>query len=174
MNPLSYLRLGGGVLGLIALITTGLLVKDRFHQKALADDAKACAVAAAGPDSNTLERCLPEVRALLIAERSARLCDAALAAKPSPVSRGTILLSCGSGVKRVVAVAETAEAERDSLTRQLAEARANSAAAVTRAEARATRFEGKEARGREIVNGAPRTDRGAVRCDAECLRQLAQ
>lgn len=172
---IGWPRIALGLVSAIALAALLFLANDRFHQKHLADDARICAVAAADVDDMmSLATCLPRVRAEIVEARQARACQKALLPSLRDETRFVMQQTCGAGTKAQVARADAAIAERDSLAGQLAEARAGTAAAVTRAETRATRFEGKEARGRVIVNGAPQTGRGTLRCDTECLRQLTQ
>ena len=175
MGGLSALKIGGGLLGALALAMAAWLIKDRFHQKGLADAAAACARAAGdAEDDASLKPCLLQVASEIREARAARLCERTLLPSLRPETRFAMQQSCGTGVKRLVAVADGAVAERDSLAGQLAEARADTAAAVTRAEARSTRQEQRTNNGRHVIQAAPRDAAGAVRCDAECLRRLGQ
>ena len=173
MSPLSYLKIGGGVLGAVALLAAAWLIKDRFHQKGLADAAQACAVAAADiEDAAALDRCLPETRKEIAEARRARLCERALLPSLRPEARFAMAQACGAGVKRLVAQGDALAAERDGLKAQLATARADLAGATERAERRATLTQERNAHGRKIIQAAPRDAAGSIRCDAECLRSL--
>ena len=174
MNPLAYLKLGGGLLGLIALASAGWLIKDRFHQKALADDARACSGAAAAPgDDAPLIRCLAAVKAEIIEARRARLCETTLLPSLRPETRFAMQQSCGAGVKRLVAEGDAAASARDDLAAQLSAARTETTAAVTRAELRAARQHEREDHGRSVIEKAPRDAAGSITCDADCLRRLS-
>lgn len=173
MNAL-VLRLVGGIAGLLALASLAFLVKDRFHQKALADDAKACAVAAADPDdAKPLDRCLDKVAAEVRAARQSRICEKALLPQLRDETRGTVELACGAGVRRLVIDGETAKFERDQAERLLGEAKDASARAVARAETRNVKSSERESHGRKVIEAAPRDGSGSIICDADCLRQLA-
>ena len=171
---IPYLRLAGGLLGLLALAGAAWLIKDRFHQKALADAAAACAVAAAAPnDDKPLDSCLPKVKAEIQEARQARVCESTLLPSLRSETRFAMSQACGSGVKRLVATGDAAAAERDGLAAQLSDARAETAAAVTRAEGRVTRQTQRTDHGQKIIQAAPRDGAGGIHCDAECLRRIA-
>lgn len=175
MNPLGYLKIGGGVLGAIALVALALLAADRFHQKELADNAKACAVAAADTDDTAaLDRCLPEVRAEIGEARQARLCERTLLPSLRPETRFAMSQACGAGVKRLVASGDALAAERDGLKARLTAAQNDLATAVARAERRAATNQERNAHGQKVIQAAPRDAAGSIRCDAECLRRLNQ
>ena len=175
MNPGLILRLGGGLLGLIALISLAWLVNDRFVQKALADDARACAKAAADLDDTAeLTRCLPDVAKEIREARQSRLCNGALLPQLRPETRFMMAQACGEGVKRLVAAGDAAAADRDSLTAELGRVRADSAAAIERAERRTQTKNERIAHGQKVIQAAPRDADGDIRCDAECLRRLTQ
>lgn len=173
MGPMNYFKIGGGILGALALLAAAWLIKDRFHQKDLADAAAACAKAAGdAKDDADLEPCLLQVASDIREARQARLCERTLLPSLRPETRFAMQQSCGTGVKHLVAVSDAASADRDSLAGQLAQARVDSAAAVVRAEARVTRFNQRTDHGRQAIQAAPRDPAGTVRCDAECLRRL--
>ena len=173
MNPLTYLKLGGGLLGLIALASTGWLIKDRFHQKALADSAAACAVAAGDEaDAAPLAGCLPNVAAEIREARQGRICEQTLLPSLRPETRFLMSQACGAGVKRLVATGDAASAERDSLQAQLSEARNDLKSAVERAERRTAKQTERTTHAQKVIQAAPRDAAGSLRCDAECLRRL--
>lgn len=164
-------RLLGGLLGLIALASTAWLVKDRFAQKAVADDARACATAAAS-QGDRLDRCLPGLRAAIEQQRGLKACDGALLPQLNPARRFAAASYCGPGVKRLIAAHDAAAIERDEARRLLAQQRAETVAAVARAEARATRSTERTTDGRRTIDAAPRRADGRIVCDAACLRSL--
>ena len=171
---MNYVKLFGGLFAALALAAAGWLVKDRFHQKALADAAASCAAAAADPaDETSLSDCLPQVTIEIKQARQNRVCERALLPSLLPENRFLMQQACGSGVKRLVEVGDAAAQERDSLKGQLTDARAGTAAAVSRAEARAAHQTQRTDDGHKIILAAPRDSAGNVRCDAECLRRLA-
>lgn len=170
---MNYFRLAGGIVSALALLATILLVKDRFHQKALADDAKACAVAAADPDDRKpLDDCLDKVAAEVRAARQSRICEKALLPQLRDETRGTVALACGAGVRRLVLDGEAVKFERDQAERLLGEADAAMARAVARAEARSIKSSERESHGRQVIEAAPRDAAGSIVCDADCLRRL--
>lgn len=174
MNGLA-LRAVAGIFGAVLLLTAAWLIRDRFHQKDLADAAASCAVAAsAGEDDAPLTDCLPQIRREVAEARQARTCERALVPQLRPETRFAMAQSCGAGVKRLVATGDAAADRADSLDRQLADARADLNSAVERAERRTARSTEREANGRKVIEAAPRAPGGSIRCDADCLRQLGQ
>lgn len=170
---MSWLRMGGGLFGLLAAAALAFMVKDRFHQKALADAARACDRATERM-AGELVPCLPHVRAAVEEARRARACDAALLPSLRPESRFAMAQSCSAGVKRMVAEADAAGARVDDLAAQLDQAEARQAAAVTRAETRATRQQERNSHAARAISTAPRDAGGAIVCDARCLQQLGR
>jgi len=174
MNGL-ILRLIGGALGLALLATCGWLIKDRFHQKELAEAAATCAVAAADQlDAAPLDRCLSRIADEVRAARRERLCERTLLPSLRDETRFAMYQSCGSGVKRLVAAMDAASDERGEAQQQLAAARLEMSTAVARAERRTNRSNERESHGRTVIQAAPRGAGGIIRCDAECLLRLAQ
>ena len=173
MNPLIALRLFGGIAGLLVLACAAWLVKDRFHQKALADAARACSVAVEKP-AQDLAPCLPPVRAAVEASRRAAACDAALLPTLRPETRFAMAQSCSAGVKRLVAGLDAADAVATDLANQLEQAEARQAAAVIRAEGRATRNSERTSHAAKAIASAPRDAGGNITCDAACLLQLGR
>ena len=173
MNPITLLKLGGGLAGMLALAAIGWLVQDRFDQKALADAAGYCN-SAAGSLTAPLDECLPLVKPRLEADRRARACEVALSPQLLPETRFAAAQSCGSGVKRLIAEADTAAAERDRNAAMLAETRAATVRAVDRAEARSTRQQQRTDHAAQTILAAPRDAGGRIACDADCLRRLAE
>ncbi len=172
MNAAAF-KLIGGILGGLALVAAAWLIRDRFHQKALADDAAACAIAAADTaDGAALDRCLGTVKLEVQAARRGRLCESSLLPQLRPETRFVMLQACGSGTKRLVAAFDGAAAERDNALTELAKARAQTGAAIARAEARADKLSERTNRGTSIIDAAPRDAGGGIVCDADCLRRL--
>lgn len=173
MNPLTALRMFGGIAGLIALALIAFLVRDRFHQKALADAARACSVAAEKP-AQDLAPCLPPVRLAIEVSRRTAACDAALLPNLRPESRFAMAQSCPAGVKRLVAQMDAADAVATDMARQLEQAETRQAAAVIRAEGRATRTSERTSHAAKAIASAPRDAGGNITCDAACLLQLGR
>lgn len=174
MNTLA-LRAIAGVSALLLLLGAAWLIKDRFHQKGLADAAARCAAAAGDAgDAKPLTDCAPEIRAEVAAARQGRICEGALLPTLRPESRFAMSQACGAGVKRLAAVADAAAAENASLEQQLATARADLNSAVERAERRAAHSTEREANGRKVIEAAPRAAGGGIVCDADCLRRLGR
>lgn len=174
MNGL-ILRAIGGVIGLALLVSAAWLIRDRFHQKALADDARACAAAASDPeDRQDLKPCLRETAAEIMAARQARVCESALLPTLRDETRFLMAQACGAGVKHLVVVGDAAASERDAALAQLAASRADAADAVLRAERRTQTKNERIKHADQTIQAAPRDAAGNVRCDADCLRRLAQ
>lgn len=173
MPPAIIFRIVTGVAGLLFAALLAWTVKDRFHQKGLADAAGRCAVAASS-EAAPLEDCLKPVAARVQADRQNVVCETALLPSLRPESRFRVLNSCGEGVKRLVAERDAAQAGQSDALRLLDEAQAGSLAAVSRAEARAGKIEERKTRASTAIAAAPRGAGGSIACDAACLRQLAE
>lgn len=173
MNPITLLKLGGGLAGVLALAAIGWLVQDRFDQKALADAAAHCN-SAAGSLIAPLDECLPLVKPRLQADRQARACEAALLPQLRPETRFAAAQACGSGVKRLIAQGDAAAGERDRNAAMLADTRAATVRAVDRAETRSTRQQQRTDHATQTIRAAPRDAGGRIACDADCLRRLAE
>ena len=170
MFGLSWLKIGGGFAAMLAFGALIYFAQDRFEQKAVADAARHCNAAAASPDKS-LDECLDDVAATIEAHRRAELCDAKLGAPDN--SLFAIRGSCSTEVKTLVA-------ERDALSVSLASANetieqliSNQSQAVERAEQRATQALSKAKRNEDVLRAVPRDAGGLIRCDASCLRDLA-
>lgn len=172
MNGL-VLRIAGGLLGALALTAAAWLIRDRFHQKDLADSAATCAVAAAAiGDDKPLDACLPAVASEVRAARQGRICETALLPSLRPETRFAMAQACGAGVKRLVADRDSLEQERDGLAHELAAQQDTALRAIGRAEGRASRQQERDNHARQVIDAAPRDAGGGIRCDADCLRQL--
>ena len=175
MFGLSTFRLLGSIGAALALLATVWLVKDRFHQKELADDAAACATAAAAiGDDKPLERCLPKIKSEVQEARRARACEATLLPQLRPESRFAMSQICGAGVKRLVAAGDAVAADRDDLAGQLKTDQDKALLAIGRAEARAGHQQERDEHARAAIAAAPHDAGGSIHCDAECLRRLGQ
>lgn len=175
MFGLSTPRLIGSIVLLLAMGSLIFLAQDRFRQKAVADDARACAAAAASlGDDASLARCLPQIRGEVQEARRARLCEAALLPSLRPETRFAASQACGGGTKRLIANLDAQGAIADNLKTQLAERGAAELRAVARAEARSAANDERDRRARITIDAAPRGADGSIRCDADCLRRLGQ
>lgn len=170
---MSWLKLGGGIAGLITLIVVGIWLARTIDKARRFDDARACAAAAPSTDK-PLDRCDPAIRLRIEQARAGVACEAAIASLNGPRPDGYALqLVCGEQVKRLHAGLDAARGDLADVNRQLAEARTTTAAAVGRAEARAVLLSDRKAQSDAAIAAAPRTGDGRVSCDAECLRRLA-
>lgn len=172
IGALSTIRVLGGALGLAALVAIGWLVQDRFHQKEIADDARACSIAAQS-ELDDLSRCLPQVRNRLEAERRSHVCSTALLQDDSAASLFAVRNSCSAGVKRLHAQREAATNNLADVQSQLDTVRADSLSAIARAEARATNQNERKRRADNAIKAAPVDRDGLNVCDADCLRGIA-
>lgn len=172
MNPLSHLKLGGGLIGLLALLSIAWLAKDRFDQKERADAADDCA-AVAFKLTGGLDDCLPEVKSAIIEYRRGETCDAGLSSPLPSTGAFAVQQACSTEVKHLVAERDAAIHNRDDAERLLKELKENSLAAVKRAEARAATITQRSQNAKETIKAAPRGDDGLTVCDADCLRNIA-
>lgn len=163
-----------GTMGLAAAI--GVLISlaaDRFDQKAKADAAIACNTAALSADK-PLDGCLPQTRLAIEAQRRADTCDHALAAPDLVKSRAAIRLVCSAEVKREFAAREIAQGELAEANQTISALIDAQDLAVLRAEARATTANQKAQAHAQTIARAPRDAGSLIRCDASCLRDLAE
>lgn len=170
---MSTFRLGGMITSALALLVLVFLARDRFHQKHLADAAAQCAKASRS-DEKPLTDCLPDIKTRLEADRQARTCEASLLPRLRPETRFAMAQSCGAGIKRLVADADTAQASAADLEGQLESQRSGELKAVARAEARAGNQQERDSHARKAIDAAPRDAAGSIHCDAVCLRAIGQ
>lgn len=173
MGWLQIARIGGSVLGLVALAALLWLAQDRFHQKALADAARRCESAAISA-SEPLDDCEVNLRARVQADRRTIMCEGALLPELRPETRFTARQACGPGTLRLIAQGDADAGEIASLQTQLTQAREGTAAAVARAEARGRAEQTRRNHAQTVVAAQPRGADGSIACDADCLRQLAE
>lgn len=162
-----------GIAGLaVAIGALFGLAADRFAQKAKADAAIACNIAAGSADK-PLEPCLPKARLAIEAQRRADACDHALAAPDLVKSRAAIRLVCSAEVKREFLARELAQGELAEANQTIAALINAQSLAVQRAEARASTANQKAQAHAQTIARAPRDAGSVIRCDASCLRDLA-
>lgn len=169
---ISWLKLGGGLLSLLAFGALVWLAQDRFDQKAKADAARACN-AAAGASDKPLSPCLPKLAQAIESQRRTQACDHALAAPDLVKSRAAIRLVCSSEVKREFLAREIAQDELAQANQTVAALIDAQDAAVIRAETRGQAANTKAQRNADIIARAHRDAGSLIRCDASCLRDLA-
>lgn len=172
MGAISIWRLLGSFGLAAALMTLVVLAADRFNQKAKADDAIACNTAAGSADK-PLDGCLPKTRLAIEAQRSADACDHALAAPDLVKSRAAIRLVCSAEVKREFVARELAQGELAQANETIAALIDAQDLAVLRAEARVATANQKAQAHAQTLDRAPRDAGSLIRCDASCLRDLA-
>ena len=162
-----------GTIGLAVAIGALIgLAADRFDQKAKADAAIACNTAARSAD-RPLDGCLPQTRLAIEAQRRADACDHALAAPDLVKSRAAIRLVCSAEVKREFAAREIAQGELAQANQTISALIDAQDLAVLRAEARASTANQKAQAHAQTIARAPRDAGSLIRCDASCLRDLA-
>ncbi len=164
-----FLGLAGLAIAIGALFG---LAADRFDQKAKADAAITCNKAA-GSAGKLLDACLPKVRVAIEAQRRADACDHALAAPDLIKSRAAIRLVCSAEVKREFLSRELVQGELAQANQTIAALINAQDLAVLRAEARATTANQKAQAHAQTIARAPRDAGSVIRCDASCLRDLA-
>lgn len=169
---LSWIKIGGGVLTLLAIGVLVWLAQDRFDQKAKADAASACNVAAGSADK-PVDACLPKLRTAIEVQRRTDACDHALAAPDLVKSRAAIRLVCSAEVKREFLAREIAQDELAQANEMITTLIASRDAAVARAETRGTAASRKAQSNADTIARAPRDAGSLIRCDASCLRDLA-
>jgi hypothetical protein len=162
-----------GTIGVaVAIVALICLAADRFNQKAKADAAIACNTAARFADK-PLDGCLPQTRLAIEAQRRADACDHALAAPDLVKSRAAIRLVCSAEVKREFLAREIAQGELAQANETIAALIDSRDTAVLRAEQRSATANTKAQRNAQIIAGASRDAGSLIRCDASCLRDLA-
>lgn len=166
---MNYLKIGGGILGAIALLVVIGAFRDRARLAAEVRGYEACTSAVQRP-AGDLTACKGPVQAVTEEARRARTCETALGQGDAGLY--AVRASCGENAKRQGAELTAARAELSDTRRQLSEERAGRAAAVSRAEARSTAQEQRRASQDETIRNQPRAPDGRIRCDAECLRRL--
>ncbi|MGQ2942710.1 MAG: hypothetical protein ACT6Q7_01780 [Blastomonas fulva] len=172
IGAFSPFKLGAGLLAMLAFGALVWLAQDRFAQKAVADAARACN-GAAGSAERSIDSCLPKLRLAIEGQRRADACDHALAAPDLVKSRAAIRLVCSTEVKREFLAREIAQddlAQANITIAALIDARDT---AVLRAEQRSATANTKAQRNAQIIAGASRDAGSLIRCDASCLRDLA-
>ena len=173
MNPLSYLKIGGGLIGLIGFGTLLYFAQDRFDQKEKGDAADDCA-AVAFKLSGDLDACLPEVRSAVEARRQAEACDTALSTerKLPATAQYAIRQTCSAEVKHLLAERDAARSNAADAKRAMEVLQANMDAAVRRAEIRGANVQKRKSDATRAIQSAPVGDDGLVDCDADCLRNI--
>lgn len=166
-------RLIGGLVIAALLASAAWLIKDRFHQKDLADAAKACARSAA-TQTEPLVKCAPDIARQLGQARQQLICESALLPSLGPETRFIASQACGQGTLRLIAERDAALADSASLRAALDQAQAGTARAVARAETRARQTTERDDHAAKVIADAPRDSAGRIVCDAECLRAIAQ
>lgn len=169
---MSWFKIGGGIAGLLALVGVLLWVKSTLEKAAEADAYRACEHAAPSV-ADPLDRCPKATRARIETARRAEACDAAIGTDASQPDPYLVRVACSAPVKALEARAATAAINEADARSQLAIANARNDAALARAEARAATTATRKADNDRTLSLAPRTADGRVRCDADCLRQLA-
>jgi hypothetical protein len=172
IGAISSFKIGAGLLAMLAFGALVWLAQDRFDQKAKADAARVCNVAA-GNAEKPIDSCLPDLRVAIESQRRTQACDHALAAPDLVKSRAAIRLVCSTEVKREFLAREIAQddlAQANTTIAALIDARDT---AVLRAEQRAATANTKAQRNAQIIAGASRDAGSLIRCDASCLRDLA-
>lgn len=162
-----------GVVGLAVAIGSLIgLAADRFDQKAKADAASACNVAAGSVDK-PVDSCLPKLRAAIEGRRRADACDHALAAPDLVKSRAAIRLVCSAEVKREFVARELAQGQLAQANETITALIDAQELALLRAETRASVANQKAQAHAQTIARAPRDAGSLIRCDASCLRDLA-
>lgn len=172
IGAFSPFKLSACVLVLFAFGALVWLAQDRFDQKAKADAAASCN-AAVGSADQSLDGCLPKARLAIEGQRRTQACDHALAAPDLVKSRAAIRLVCSAEVKREFLAREIAQGELAQANETIAALIDAQDTAVLRAEQRASNANTKAQRNAQIIAGASRDAGSLIRCDASCLRDLA-
>lgn len=172
IGAFSPFKLSAGLLAMLAFGALVWLAQDRFDQKARADAARTCNAAAASP-ARPLDACLKGLRDAIESQRRADACDHALAAPDLVKSRAAIRLVCSAPVKRAFLAREIAQSELAQANETIAALIDATDTAVLRAEQRGQTANTKAQRNAQIIDRAHRDAGSLIRCDASCLRDLA-
>lgn len=161
----------GGALTSAACI--GLIAAKNREETGLRDTIAgfvACDTAVTNSDLTvSAARCSDAVAAVHLTARRAERCDTALDTSDA----FTIDAACSRPAKQVVAERDARTRERDAAQSQLTDTRRGQAVAIASAEARGRTQTQRTERAETDLAAAPRTDAGLGRCDADCLRRLA-
>lgn len=177
MFGLSGLRLGGALVGAIALAIILWAAQDRFRVagelKDLRGDIASCN-RAAEKQAEPADRCSEPVKAVIAASRAAKQCDVALLAANRSATSFAIQSACSTAVKTEVAGRIAAEAGQRAAESEVDKLIADQAKIADRAEARGrSEAQRKDAADAAIQSAPPGTGAGTgKRCDAGCLRRL--
>ena len=169
------LKIGLGIGGVIALGALGLQVNTLRHQRdglqLLVNRHAECvgSIQLAAMADRPSTTCDPIVAAAVVGVQQALDCDNALTVGQA-FRIGT---ACSTPVKTVVADRDTARIERDGLAGDLARYRADQAAALGRAAARAKTQAHKETIAHAALDDAPVDGAGLTVCSDDCLRRLS-
>lgn len=173
MFGLSGIKLFGGLFGLIAMGALLWAAQDRFRLADIVDQAEQCAKAAADEtDTKSLAPCVDDIAAQVEAARASRQCVRALGLKDRDHALFAIRAACPSAVNAEVAARHAAEANEADARASVDTLLKGQAAAIGRAEARATDMILKGKQADAAINAAPRRADGIAVCDAACLRAL--
>lgn len=160
------------VAGAIIIAAMGLLIVTKHQEEGrlrkVVAAHEACIRDAGGEDPALTARSCPQPVAIQhrIARAAVR-CDAALLG----ADLFAVEAACSTEVKTLQAERQAESRRADTMATALTRARADQAAAVSRAEARARTQNERTVRGQTVVSAAPRDADGLVVCDAECLRR---
>lgn len=166
------LILGGiGLLAIVLAIAAGVHAFNRMRSDAAAyADCQAVAgVSHAAPADPA--RCGAQLVGLVTQARAAAVCDQALG--QADAGRFAVENACSAPVKRLVAQRDAATADVGDRDTTIDTLKAERSADVARAETRGLAQAQRNANATKVLNAAPRDDRGRVRCDADCLSELA-
>ena len=173
MNALAFLKVGGGVVTVLAVLAVVWLWRDHQRLAGLQADHRACLAAVNGErGSKPLTVCDGAILAAAEGRDRARACDAALAAEPE--NAFGIQQACSAPVKRLVADRDAARQERDGDKADLSKLQREQAGAIARAEARGLTQAQRIANAQVVISAQPRGDDGLLLCADDCLRQLSE
>lgn len=165
-SPLGWLKILG-TLGIAAAIA--FVVVDWRAKSADVAVEKACEVAI-GKTGGDVSGCPAVLAKVATAARAAQACDDALASSDGFAVDQT----CSTAVKTLVARDSADAASLASALVAEHQADADRDAAISRAEARAQDMDKRVISDAKTIAAAPRNADGTVRCDSQCLRDIAQ
>lgn len=174
MFGLTGLRLGGAIAGLLILLAAVAwlvsTVRERDRLAAIVDGHKACTAALTGKKgaAPVATACEAPIWAAVEARDAALACDAAVQGR----DLYQIRMTCSQPVKLLHADLVTLGDNFADQGKQLIQARAGLAAAVTRAETRVATANRRTLDATQAAARAPRDPDGLVVCAGDCLRAL--
>lgn len=174
MPQLPWLKIAGGVAGLVALLFAVNAARawwaDHKHAQAEAEVLADCELLAAGKPAQGL--CRPLVREAVVDAVKARACRDGLQAGATPLDPWSVPLVCVQPVQDLAKAHAERAGEVASRDGELANLRGGQAAALNRLATRVEAQAKRTADAAETIRALPSRPDGRRVCDFECLSRV--